>query len=134
MEEDSDAEFETSRDDGLAPGERSAAHGGEESAAAGTSGVGADFTPRVPGLTRGQWGVAAYTGTGEQYANVTRANPSDAPAGVLRQEQVEMRRRAQSEFIDTSLAPVEAISAAFQPPVPGVAPYYYGTYTSAFMG
>eukprot|EP01047_Picozoa_sp_COSAG01_P019523 COSAG01_NODE_1088_length_11788_cov_12.741124_1_plen_104_part_00 len=38
------------------------------------------------------------------------------------------------QFVDTSLAPVEAISAAFQAPVPGVAPYYYGTYTSAFMG
>eukprot|EP01047_Picozoa_sp_COSAG01_P047769 COSAG01_NODE_4594_length_4890_cov_5.900021_3_plen_53_part_00 len=45
-----------------------------------------------------------------------------------------MRRRAQSEFIDPSLAPVEAISAAFQPPVLGVAPYMYGTYTSAFTG
>ena len=88
----------------------------------------------MPGLTRTQWGVAAYTGTGQQYANITRADPTKAPAGVLRQEQIEMRRRAPSEFIDTSLAPVEAISAAFQPPVPGVAPYYYGTYTSAFMG
>ena len=29
-----------------------------------------------------------------------------------------MRRRAQSEFVDESLAPVEAISAAFQPPIP----------------
>jgi hypothetical protein len=37
-----------------------------------------------PGGQRTQWGVAAYTGTGEQYANVTRLNPSDAPAGVLR--------------------------------------------------
>jgi hypothetical protein len=45
-----------------------------------------------------------------------------------------MRRHAQSEFIDTSLAPIEAISAAFQPPVPGVVPYYNSIYTSAFMG
>ena len=45
-----------------------------------------------------------------------------------------MRRRAQSEFIDESLAPIEAISSAFQPPITGVAPYYYGSYTSPFMG
>jgi hypothetical protein len=60
------------------------AHDEDNNAAGGTAGVAANFAPMQPGGVRTQWGVAAYTGTGEQYANVTRPNPSDAPAGVLR--------------------------------------------------
>ena len=116
------------------PAEQRSGPDNDPTAQAGAVNNAANLQPLQPGGSRTQWGVAAYTGTGQQYANITRADPTEAPAGVLRQEQIEMRRRAQSEFIDTSLAPVEAISAAFQPPVPGVAPYYYGTYTSAFMG
>ena len=111
------------------------AHNGDNvasTAAAGTPAAG--VPPERPGGTNGQWGVSAYSGPVGEYANVTRLPDSAAPAGVLRQEILEQRKRAQSEFVDQSLAPVEALSAAFQPPIPGVAPYYYGRYTSVFMG
>ena len=52
----------------------------------------------------------------------------------LRQEVMQARRRAQSAFINTALAPVEVMSDAYQAPIPGMVPYYYGSYTSAFMG
>ena len=107
---------------------------GDRTAAAGGVSVAAAIPPRHSGNVRTQWGITAYPGTGQQYANVKRLNPTEAPAPVLRQEIIEMRRRAQSEFINESLAPIEAISSAFQPPITGVAPYYYGSYTSPFMG
>ena len=51
--------------------------------------------PRHPGNVRTQWGITAYPGTGQQYANVKRLNPTEAPAPpVLRQEIIDMRRRA----------------------------------------
>jgi hypothetical protein len=72
-----------------------------------------------PGGATTQWGIQSY--------GAVRFEPSKTSQS-LRQGLVEQRQIADSMYIDSRFAPVEDYDYAYQPPIPGVAPYYYGRY------
>eukprot|EP01049_Picozoa_sp_SAG25_P015027 SAG25_NODE_2890_length_1331_cov_1.515422_2_plen_153_part_00 len=72
-----------------------------------------------PGGATTQWGIQSY--------GAVRFEPSKTSQS-LRQGLVEQRQIADSMYVDSRFAPVEDYDYAYQPPIPGVAPYYYGRY------
>ena len=75
-------------------------------------------TNRYPGGSQTQFGVQSY--------GVVRAKASNN--AELRQGLVQERRMAQATYTNPKLAPVEDYMFAYQPPIPGYTPYYYGNF------
>lgn len=77
-------------------------------------------TNRAPGGSRTQFGIQSY--------GVVRAAGPGPMNTEIRQGLVEQRKLAQASYVNTALAPVEDYVYAYQAPMPGYTPYYYGVY------
>ena len=77
-------------------------------------------TNRAPGGSRTQFGIQSY--------GVVRAAAPGPMNTEIRQGLIEQRKLAQASYVNTALAPVEDYAYAYQAPMPGYTPYYYGVY------
>ena len=77
-------------------------------------------TNRAPGGSRTQFGIQSY--------GVVRAAAPGPMNTEIRQGLIEQRKLAQASYVNTALAPVEDYAYAYQAPIPGYTPYYYGVY------
>ena len=73
---------------------------------------------RAAGGSQTQFGI-------QSYGIVRASGPNNA---AIRQNLVQERQLAQSTYVNSALAPVEDYDYAYQAPIPGYTPYYYGVY------